>query len=202
MTLPPKKIEILETLLIQDQPVKAPQIAKEMGTAFRPVMMHLLGLVRIGFAVSPEKSHYTITEKGKEALGLPKTNKENAKAILAHIPLEKTFHFYAGIGKPLDFRATSLRDFSIIIMKVDPASLEFHLCRGDFEAWFTCLGDNELAKKVTLLKQKKVTKEELQERLHKMVETRCIALNQMIELTGKSGNLAIPSGAGTALRVS
>lgn len=82
MTLPPKKIEILETLLIQEQPVKAPQIAKEMGTAFRPVMMHLLGLVRIGFAVSPEKSYYAITEKGKEALGLPKINKENAKAIL------------------------------------------------------------------------------------------------------------------------
>ena len=71
MSLSPVKREILETLLLHDKPVRATQLAKETGKEFPPVMMHLIGLTRIGYAGSPEKSQYTIPEKGKRALGLP-----------------------------------------------------------------------------------------------------------------------------------
>jgi len=101
MSLPAAKREILETMLLNDKPARAAQIAKESGGKFPSVMMHLIGLTRMGFADSPEKGQYAITEKGKQALGIPETSKENARTILAETTRDKAFHFYAGIGKPL-----------------------------------------------------------------------------------------------------
>ena len=181
MSIAPKKIEILETLLLIDKPARATEIAKQMGNEFPPVMMHLIGLTKLGYAVSPEKAYYTITEKGKEALGLPVINRENAKAILAYVPNDKTFHFYVGIDKPLSFRAHSLQDFCNVVLKVDVGSIEFHLDRGDFEAWFKCIGDKELAKKVALLTTRKLSGEELRGRLHEIVEARYIVLAKVLE---------------------
>ena len=111
MSLPLNKREILETMLINDKPAKATDIAKETGRDFKPVMMHILGLIRMGYAYTPEKGLYVITEKGKQALGLPETSKEAAKTIIAHIPSNKAFHFYCDIGKPLNVYACSLQDF-------------------------------------------------------------------------------------------
>ncbi len=45
-------------------------------------MMHLLGLIKMGYVNSPEKGQYIITEKGKRALGIPEVTKEKAAAIL------------------------------------------------------------------------------------------------------------------------
>jgi hypothetical protein len=176
MNLAPIKREILETMLLHDKPARAAQIAKEYGKKFPSVMMHLIGLTRMGYANSPEKGQYAITEKGKEALGIPKTNKENAIAILAHMPHEKAFHFYAGIGKPLNYYARDLQDFCDKILKVSVDSVEFHVNHGDFEAWFTGLGDVELARKTALLKEKKMSGEELRRKLHDIVENRRIVL--------------------------
>ena len=180
MSLSPVKREILETLLLHDKPVRATQLAKETGKEFPPVMMHLIGLTRLGYADAPEKSQYAITEKGKRALGLPEINKENAEAILTQTPHEKAFHFYAGVGKPLNLYAHNLKDFCEKISKVNVDSIEFHMTRGDFTAWFAGLGDAELAKKVTLLKEKKMTGEELRRKLGEIVENRCIELAKMV----------------------
>ena len=179
MSLSPVKREILETLLLHDEPVRATQLAKETGKEFPPVMMHLIGLTRLCYAESPEKSQYAITEKGKRALGLPEINKENAEAILTRTPPEKAFHFYAGVGKPLNLYAHNLHDFCEKILKVNVDSIEFHMTRGDFAAWFAGLGDAELAKKVTLLKEKKMTEEELRRKIGEIVENRCIVLAKM-----------------------
>ena len=78
MSLSVVKQEILETLLLQEKPLKAVEIAKENKKEFPPTMMHLLGLARMGFVASPEKGLYMITVKGKEVLGLPETTKEKA----------------------------------------------------------------------------------------------------------------------------
>ena len=56
-------------------------------------------------------------------------------------------------------------------------AIEFHKSRGDFEAWFTGLGDVELAKKTALLKEKKMDDEELRSKLHDIVENRCTVLS-------------------------
>jgi len=181
MSLSPTKYEILETMLLLDKPERAAQIAKEAGKDFPSVMMHIIGLTRMGYATSPEKGLYTLTEKGKKALGVPESSRENARAILAQMPQDKAFHFYASIGKPLNLQANSLQDFRDKIPKVEAGSIDFHMSRGDFEAWFTGLGDVELAKKTALLKQKKMVGEELRTRLQEIVKNRCIALANVAE---------------------
>ena len=44
MSLSPLKLEILETMLLNEKPMKAAQIAAKSKTEFPPTMMHLLGL--------------------------------------------------------------------------------------------------------------------------------------------------------------
>jgi hypothetical protein len=179
MSLSPIKNEILENMLLNDRPLKATQIAKEIGKEFPAVMMHIIGLTKMGYTGSPEKGLYAITEKGKKALGVPEINIENAKAILAYMPQDKSFHFYASLGKPLSLHAYSLQDFCDKILKVNTDSIEFHVSRVDFEAWFAGLGDVELKKKAALLKEKKVVGEELRRRLQEIVEKRYIVLSRI-----------------------
>jgi hypothetical protein len=173
MSLSPVKRLILETMWMVEKPAKAAEIAKEVGLGFPPVMMHIIGLTRMGYVETPEKGHYAITENGKRALGFPEIGRESAERILECLPVEKPFHFYADIGKPLDFNAASLQDFCDKISKVGVGSIEFHLSRGDFEAWFTELGDIELARKTLLFKEKKASGEELRRKLYEIVKHRC-----------------------------
>lgn len=182
MSLSPIKQEILETMLLNEKPVRAMEIAKETKKEFPQIMMHLLGLVRMGDVTSPEKSLYVISAKGKQALGLPQTNKEKAIAILAYAPHEKAFEFYSDIDQPLHLHAHSLRDFANKIEKANIASIEFHTKRDDFSAWFKGLGDEELAKKTELLKKKNLGGEELSKQLHEIVEQRYI---ELAELSGQ-----------------
>jgi hypothetical protein len=176
MSLSPVKQEILETMLLDEKPVRAMEIAKETKKEFPQVMMHLLGLVRMGYVTSPEKSLYVISSKGKQALGIPQTNKEKAIAILAYAPHDKAFEFYSSIGQPLHLHAHSLRDFANKLEKVSVASIEFHTKRDDFEVWLMGLGDEELAKKINLLKKKMLAGEELRKQLHGIVDQRYLEL--------------------------
>ncbi len=173
MSLSPLKLEILETMLLNGKPLKAVQIATENKKEFSPTMMHLLGLTRMGYVNSPEKGLYQISEKGKKALKIEPVSKEDAKAILAYAPHDKSFEFYNGLGSPLHVHAHSISDFTNKISRVDLKSIEFHFERGDFEAWFKSLGDDELAKKAAILKAKKLTGEDLRIKLHGLVEQRC-----------------------------
>jgi hypothetical protein len=173
MSISPVKRLILETMWLLDRPAKATEIAKEAGLGFPPVMMHILGLAKMGHVQMPEKGTYVITESGKKVLGLPDVSKEKAADILAYQPMEKSFHFYADIGKPLNIHAASLGDFCDKILKVDLSSVEFHINRGDFEAWFAGLGDAELARKTLLVREEKMAGENLRKKLHEMVKNRC-----------------------------
>src|SRR4030067_1104371 len=102
MSLSPVKCKLLEHMLLNDKPTKAAQIAKESGNDFKPVMMHLIGLTRMGYTDSPAKGQYVINPKGKEALGVPETTKECAKTIMRQTSQEKAFHFYNDLEKPLN----------------------------------------------------------------------------------------------------
>jgi hypothetical protein len=152
------------------------EIAKQTKREFNPVMMHLLGLVRMGNVSSPEKGLYVLTDRGKSVLGIPKISKEKACSILAYAPHEKAFNFYSSIDKPLNIHAHSLRDFANKIVKVDYAAIQFHMQRGDFEAWIRGVGDEELAKKIGLLRKRNVVGEDLRNQLHDMVEQRYLDL--------------------------
>jgi len=176
MSLSPDKKQILETMLRSDKAMKATDVAKESGKQFRPTMMHILGLVRMGYVSSPEKGLYVVTPMGKEALQMPQISKEKAGAILAYSPHDKAFHFYDDVGKPINLHAHNLRDFANKVEKAPLESLQFHMTRGDFEAWFNGLGDADLTKKVAALKERKVVGEDLRTQLHEIVEQRYIEL--------------------------
>jgi DNA-binding transcriptional ArsR family regulator len=181
MSLSPVKRLILETMWMVDKPAKAAEIAKEVGLGFPSVMMHIIGLTRMGYVEKPEEGHYAMTENGKKALGFPKVCEEMAEKILTYLPVEKSFHFYADTGKPLNLYAASLEDFCDKISEVGVGSLEFHLSRGDFEAWFTGLGDTELARKTLLFKEQKASGEELRRKLYEIVKHRCHELAKIRE---------------------
>ena len=170
MSLSPIKQEILETMLLHEKPLKAMEIAKEAKKEYQPVNMHLLGLIKMGYVILPEKGLYAITEKGRKAIGITETTKEKAAAILAYAPHDKAFNFYVTVGKPLSLHAHNLRDFSNKLDKADVASVDFHMQRDDFEAWFKGLGDEELAKKTAILKKKMAVGENLRKQLHDIVE--------------------------------
>jgi len=179
MSISPVKRLVLETMWILEKPAKATDIAKETGLAFPQVMMHIIGLTRMGYLETPTKSYYMITEKGKKTLGFPEVDKEKASEILAYLPVEESFHFYADVGKPLNVHAASLQDFCEKILKVDMSSVEFHIYRGDFEAWFMGLGDIELARKTLLVKEQKIFGEKLRRRLYEIVKNRCEELGKI-----------------------
>lgn len=180
MSLSPVKRAVLESLLLSDNSVKPAQIATETGNQLNSTMMHLIWLVRVGYAVAPEKGQYRITDKGKKALGIPEINREVAMSILAQSQKEKAFHFYADVEKPLSLYAYGIKDFIEKIPKVPAQSLEFHLNRGDFENWFNCIGDIELATKLALLKEKKLVGEHLRKVLQEVVTNRCAELSRLL----------------------
>ncbi len=172
MRLSPVKRLVLETMWVLDKPAKAVEVAEEVGLGFPSVMMHILGLIKMDYVKTPEKGHYVITEKGKKALSFPEIDGEKAQQILEYLPAERSFHFYADFEKPLNIFATSLQDFCDKISKVDVSSIEFHTNRGDFEAWLTALGDIELARKTLLIKERKVSGEDLREKICEIVRNR------------------------------
>jgi hypothetical protein len=182
MSLSPIKQEILESMFLCDKPQKAMDIAKGAHKEFQPVMMHLLGLIRMGYVASPEKGFYAITAHGKQALGIPEITKEKAEAILAYAPHDRSFHFYATVDKPLSVHAHNLRDFSHKVDNADIHSVEFHFKRGDFEAWFRGLGDEELVKKIELLKKQNLSGEELREQIHLITHQRYLELSKFAGL--------------------
>jgi hypothetical protein len=183
MNLSPIKQEILESMLLSDKPQRATDIAKDAKKEFQPVMMHLLGLQRMGYISSPEKGLYRITAAGKKALGLPEVSKEKATAILAYAPHDRAFHFYATVGKPLSLHAHNLRDFSTKMDKADPISIDFHIKRGDFENWFKGLGDEELVKKIVLLKRRNLPDDQTREQFRDIVDKR---YHELAELSGQT----------------
>jgi Family of unknown function (DUF5752) len=177
MSLSSLKLKLLEHMLLNDKPERAAQIAKESGNDFKPVMMHLIGLTRMGYVSSPEKGLYQIAQKGKQALGIQETTQECAKQLLSKTLQEKAFHFYTDIEKPLNTYAHGLPEFSEKLTKIDTASSEFHLYRNDFQKWFSSLGDTELAKKMALLKETGIRGEQLRTKLLEIIENRCKALS-------------------------
>lgn len=179
MDLSTAKHEILEALLLHDKPVKAAQLAKDIEKEFPAVQMHLIGLVKMGYAESPQKGQYLLSANGKKALGLPETTKEKAQKILAKAPPDKAFYFYAGIGKPLNVYAHDLLEFCDKVGQVRAESVEFHFSRGDFEAWFNALGDVELAKKIAMLSGRKMKADELREKIREITANRYACLSRI-----------------------
>jgi len=183
MSVSEAKRKILETLWEAEKPLQPKEVAQTTGMGTASLNMHLLGLKRSGHVFTPEPNCYSITEKGKEALGIPKINGAKAREILKRVAVEKAFHFYTGINQYLGIYASSLAEFCEILRKIDPPSVEFHVGRRDFESWLLGLGDSELARRMGVIRKAGVSGEKLRELVYKTVRSRCDELQRLSQVT-------------------
>jgi hypothetical protein len=107
------------------------------------------------------------------------TRRDDATRALATVPPGKAFYFYREIGQPLDVSARNLSELAAVLKGIDTSSIRFHLERGDFENWFSMLGDQSLAKEVAALRGKSVSPYELRAKLFSMVKARLDQLSRI-----------------------
>jgi DNA-binding HxlR family transcriptional regulator len=166
------KAKILELMWSNENHAEFGQIAK--GTEIKPraLNMHLRGLIKDGHVEKLKWHEYALTPKGREALGFPKTDGQLAQKVLRKTPQEWAFIFYRGIDQPAGVTSDSLEDFCEKLGAVDAAIVEFHVGRGDFEAWVVALGDAELAKRLKGIREAKLAGEPLRKKVHETVKFR------------------------------
>jgi len=183
MSLSTIELEVLETIFLNSKQIEAKQISNESGIESASTMLHLTELIRRGYVKSPKKDLYMLTDEGKKALGVQPITKETAKNIVSYTPHDRAFNFYADTDKPLHMHAHSLQDFANKLAKVDLKTIEYHMDRNDFETWLKFLGDQELVKKIKIIKEKKIIGEQLRLLLHKTVEQHCQELRKLTDQT-------------------
>jgi len=100
-------------------------------------------------------------------------NTENMPKSLKTFPREKAFYFFTSIGNYTGVSAASLKEFVEKINEVNVKSLEFHLCRGDFEKWIAdTLEDKELAEDIRKLQKINLSGDGLRNQLSLTVSKR------------------------------
>ncbi|MFZ7138661.1 MAG: DUF5752 family protein [archaeon] len=165
--------KILVDLWAAGNPLTLQIISEKTGLPPSSAMGYLLGLIKAEYVCVPEKHQYAITVLGKQALGLPKTDKALADRILTPVTVDKAFHFYNEVDQPLGVYAESLQDFVDKLQTVDIQSIEFHMKSKDFECWInSTLCDVELSKKVALLRTINLSGEDLRAKLYQTVKSR------------------------------
>ncbi len=81
------------------------------------------------------------------------------------------FHFYTGIGHYTGMSARNFQNFYELIKKVDSASLEFHISRGDFENWVKgVFRDTQLANEFARIRQLQYKGEKLRNQIVEVTE--------------------------------
>lgn len=168
--------KILESIW-EEGPLELRRISEKTGLSVRLANIRLQNLKRAGF-VSATGGRYIVTEKGREAIGFPTMDGEMAEKILSKVPHEKAFQFYTGWDQSLGVSSDSLTDLCEKIRSVNLKSIEFHIYRGDFESWVNFLQDVELVKRLNLIREAKLTGEELREKLYATVKARCDELQK------------------------
>jgi len=183
MILSSDELEILEVILLRGSSVNAAQIAVENNKELHVTITRLTDLACRGYVISPQKEQYVLTDEGKKVFGIQQVTKEHAKSIIAYTPHDKAFNFHVEHDVAHHMHAHSLQDFVNKIYRVDLKTIEFHIDNGDFEAWFECLGDQELTKKIAIMKKKNIIGEKLRLLLQNVIEQRCQELMELTEQT-------------------
>ena len=171
--------KILVVLWAAERPLTLEEIAEKIGLNSSSTMGYLLGLIKAKYVSVPQKHQYVITSLGKKAIGMPILNKDLALNILKSVSLENAFHFYNALDQYAGIDANNLKDFVDKIQTIDLKSVEFHVPRKDFELWINSLGDLELAKRLELIRMKKLTGKNLRTEIHKAVSSRFAELSKL-----------------------
>ncbi len=137
------------------------EFAKKMGLTSSQIMQEMQELTKEGF-LKKVGGGFAITTKGKTAL----------KAT-SPVPWNMRFNFYTAIDQPTDMSAGSIKEFHDLALKVNSASLEFHMYRGDFENWFrNAAGDVGFADELAKIKKTSLKDEELRKAITKAADER------------------------------
>lgn len=137
------------------------ELAHRVGITSKQLIEQVQEMTKAGF-LRRVGGGYAITEKGKNAL----------KAT-APVPADARFNFYVGLDQPADVSAGSVEEFYGAVQKVDAASLEFHLYRGDFENWFRLtIKDEKFAEQLATIKEANLRGEDLRKTITEAVKSR------------------------------
>ncbi len=137
------------------------EFAKKTGLAPKVILSNMQALAKEG-ELKRVGSGFALTDKGKMAL----------KAA-APVAWNMRFNFYVAIGQPTGVSAGSVKEFYELAAKVNEASMEFHISRGDFENWFkSSVGDPAFSEEIAKIKEKGLKGEELRKAVLKSVEDR------------------------------
>jgi predicted transcriptional regulator len=171
--------KILQVLWAAGKPMTLQGIAEKAGLTSSSTTEYLSELIKAKYVSAPKEQYYTITNRGKQALGLPKVDKKLALNIMTPVSLEKAFHFYYGLNQHSGIHSNSLKDFVDKIQTVDLRCIEFHVTRKDFELWIRSLGDLELSKRLELLRMEHLSGENLRKKLYETVNSRYEELKKL-----------------------
>lgn len=112
-------------------------------------------------------------------------DRDKALLITSSVPVEKAFHFFTDLRKPVGIFATSIFEFADELKKVDLKSLEFHMQRNDFSKWLReVVRDDWLANEFEGLQGLKLSGEKLRARVADTTEKRCKELAEMLKGLG------------------
>jgi hypothetical protein len=112
-------------------------------------------------------------------------DRDKALLITSSVPVEKGFHFFTEIKKPLGIFATSIFEFSDQLKKVNLASLEFHMKRNDFSRWLRdVIRDDTLANEFDKFQRVEMAGEKLRSKLVEITEKRCKELAEALKRVG------------------
>jgi hypothetical protein len=132
--------------------------------AYRPITAHLGGPIRFqpGQRSFPHSRHLQ-------------------KYLRAALPAHKRFYFCDPSGSPNGRVAANLWEFNEMLKILPPATLEYHLKRGDFQKWLLeVLHDEELARRVQKLDTRGLLSETLQQMLVEVVHNRYEELENLL----------------------
>lgn len=125
----------------------------------------------------------TLKQTKREDLHFEVLSRDQITRILGTLTQDKAFIFYEDIGRPVGDSATSLTEFCNKINAIAPASLSFHLKRGDFENWTkNALGDIELASRISKIRKAQAQWKRdttLRRKLHAVIRDRVVELQDL-----------------------
>ena len=122
-----------------------------------------------------------------------KVERDEAANALRTVTPDKAFIFYRDYGQPLGVTSKSLDELVASLKSIEPSSVKFHVEEGDFENWFTMVGDKSLAGQVAALCGKNFSPYKLKEKVSSMVNKR---VDQLHKIARSKGSVAQAPPAG------
>ncbi len=110
---------------------------------------------------------YIILKKENENLRA-KVEQDYSRILPSRV---EPFRFSLGVDRFTAYVASNLNEFLEVLKSVPSQSLEFHLYRGDFEAWLKFTGAEELAKVFSVIRNENLTGEILRNRLFQAIQS-------------------------------